>query len=123
MISLALYKVLHLVGVLLLLSSLGGIAGTYATGGASASPRLFKIAHGLALAVILVAGFGLLAKLSLASPGAWPLWVWIKIAVWLVLGGSVVALRKADRTAGSVALVLVVVAAVAAWAAVVKPAL
>ena len=41
--------------------------------------------HGLGVLVMLVAGFGLLARLNISS-FPWPTWVFIKVGLWLVLG-------------------------------------
>ena len=41
--------------------------------------------------------------------------------VWLLLGASVVVLRRAGRQAGSVLAVLALLGAVAAWSAIFKP--
>ena len=62
--SYEIYKVLHVFAALLLFASLGTLAavGSQATGGLR---RLAGIAHGVALAIIFVAGFGLMARLGL----------------------------------------------------------
>ena len=80
--------------------------------------RLLRIVHGVSLLLILVAGFGLLAKLGLA--GSWPLWVTVKILVWLALGAAPVFLRGGEAVARVALAVVVVVGAVAAWAALTK---
>src|SRR5512139_724899 len=74
------FKVLHILGILVLFASLGGVAGVrmMSASGGSTGPRLFRVLHGVALAIVLLAGFGTLTKLGFASPGTWPLWVWIK---------------------------------------------
>ena len=84
MISLETYKLIHLLGVFLLLSGLGGGAVLVMSSSANAGARkLCSMAHGIGLLLILVAGFGQLARLDL--PG-WPLWVWLKIGIWVALG-------------------------------------
>ena len=117
------YKVLHILGILVLFASLGGMAGVSMMTAARSSrgPRLFRVLHGVALAIILIAGFGILAQLGMTSPGTWPRWVWIKATVWLLLGASVVILRKSGTQAGSVLAVLALLGAVAAWSAIFKP--
>lgn len=117
------YKVLHILGILVLFASLGGLAGVrmMTAAGVSGGPRLFNVLHGVALVIVIVAGFGTLAKLGMASPGTWPLWVWIKLVVWLLLGAGLGALKKAGSQAGSVLAVLALLGAVAAWSAIFKP--
>ena len=116
MLGYASLKVVHVLGVLLLFASLGGLAALRGVGG-----RPYKILHGVALLVVFVAGFGLLAGLGLHSPGSWPAWVWIKLVVWLLLGASLAAIKRADRHAELLLLGLTILGAVAAWAALAKP--
>ena len=85
--SLAFYKWLHLAGIALVLMSLAAMAWR------AESRKLPSITHGIGLLVAFVAGFGLLAK----GGYGWPAWVWIKLVVWLVLGGvSVLFKRKPE---------------------------
>lgn len=80
-----------------------------------AARKLVLATHGAAMFLILLAGFGMLARLGIS--GSWPLWVWIKIVIWLALGALPVLLRKSDRPNGLLFFVTPVLAAIAAWAA------
>ncbi len=71
------YKLLHLIAIFSLFLSLGALLA-YSNG----KKRNVMILHGLASFVLLVSGFGLIAKLQLH---ALPIWVFIKLAVWIVL--------------------------------------
>jgi quinol-cytochrome oxidoreductase complex cytochrome b subunit len=115
-----LWKVVHLAGVIALFASLGGLAALSLVARPESS-KPFKVLHGVALGLIFLAGFGLLAKLGFGSPGSWGAWVWIKLGVWLVLGGALAFVRKAGRNATAVLLLCALLGAVAAWAAVTKP--
>jgi uncharacterized membrane protein len=91
------YRVLHIFGIILLFASLGALA---AIGGTTDHRlrRLGSIIHGVAVAVILIAGFGLLARLEMF--GGFPPWIWIKLGIWLVAGA-------AQTRAGATALFVV----------------
>ncbi len=75
------YKVLHVFSALLLFTSLGTLAAS-ARSDSGQLKKLAGIAHGVALAVIFVAGFGLMARLGMF--GAIPVWAWLKIGLWLI---------------------------------------
>lgn len=114
--SLTFYKLFHLFGVMLMFSALGAVVAAAVAG--EANPRLKKlggIAHGVALALILVAGFGLLARQGFTD--AWPLWVWLKLGIWLLFGAATVLVRKAGEKAGWLLVALPVLGAVSAWLA------
>lgn len=121
--SLQAYKLLHLLGIFVLFASLGGLAALRMKASADRpeGSKVFNILHGLALAIILIAGFGALAKLGMGSPGAWGAWVWIKLVIWLLMGASLVAIKKAGKSAPTVLVLLTVLGAVSAWAAIFKP--
>lgn len=112
------YKVLHVFAVLLLFTSLGTLAAT-GENSSDGLRRLAKIAHGVALAVIFVAGFGLLARLGMF--GEIPLWAWAKIGLWLALGLSVLPLRSRPQWVTSLWLAIPVIGGLAAWLAIRKP--
>jgi hypothetical protein len=91
------YKVLHILGLALVVLSLGGIIHHVINGGTKQSDAFRKgtmITHGVGLVLLVVAGFGMLARLGiLATP---PGWVIGKIVIWLALGAFVaIAYKKA----------------------------
>lgn len=96
--SFAAYKVIHILGILFVFAALGALLLASRDGVERGGGRkLAGMTHGIALLVVLVAGFGALARLGLSNPGAWPLWVWIKALIWLVLGGITVLIRRAPQ--------------------------
>jgi hypothetical protein len=116
-VSYAFYKILHLFAILLLFTSLGTLAAT--AKGNETLQRIARVAHGVALLLILVAGFGLLARLNLF--GAIPLWAWAKIVLWLLLGLAVLPLRRRPQWALALWISFPLVGALSAWLAVAKP--
>jgi hypothetical protein len=83
------YKVLHVLGLSLVVLSLGGIILHVINGGSKATNSFRKgamITHGIGLVLLLVAGFGMLARLGIHGV---PLWVGGKLLIWLVLGAFV----------------------------------
>ena len=118
--SYEIYKVAHLLGLSLVVLSLGGIALHAINGGSKASNTFRKgvmITHGVGLLLLLVAGFGMLARLGIHSM---PSWVIGKIVIWLALGG-LVALAYKQQMARKVWLAVPVLVAAAAVLAIVKP--
>ncbi len=97
MISYQVYKLVHLLGIMFLLSAYGGILTSSISGfQLKGSIRKFNfILHGTGLLLILVGGFGMLARLGTGD--ALPPWIQIKLAVWVLLGAGVMfAKRKAS---------------------------
>jgi len=124
MISYELYKVAHLVAVIVLFTVLGG-AMVHAINGGTASSnaarRLITIMHGAGLVVALIAGFGLLTRLDLMT-GGMPLWVAGKLIIWLLAGLMLTVPRRNPSLARPMLLAgLPFLAAAAAWLAVYKP--
>lgn len=122
MFSHALYNVVHIVGIVLLMSGLGGIAAM----GATASPakgfrRLLLALHGIGVFLILLGGFGMLARIGIVQGSSWPGWVWGKVAIWGVLGAAAILPRRFPRTAAPLLLIIPVLGGVAAYLAIYKP--
>jgi hypothetical protein len=123
MISYATYKVIHILGMLFVFTSLGALMLASREGVERGNGRkLAGLTHGIALLVVLAAGFGTLARLGLANPGGWPAWVWIKLLIWLVLGGIIVLIRRAPQLGTLLWWLLPLLGGIAAWAAIFKPA-
>ncbi len=123
--SLAAYKVLHLLGVFFLFTALGGAAAAQMAvrAGAAGADRIRKLAgatHGIALLLILIAGFGALSSLGAMQTGI-PGWAWGKVGIWVLLGASPFILRKAPRFALLFWWLLPFLGAVAAYLALYKP--
>lgn len=104
------YKILHTVGVFMVVMALSGmILGAWISGGKSFAPRKFLAAtHGIGLLLTLVAGFGLLARLGLVT--GIPSWALLKLGIWLVLGVFTLLVYRIPRL-GAVWWVLVLIAA------------
>jgi len=112
------YKLLHLFAIVLLFTSLGTLA-VAARSEKSQLRKLAGISHGVALAIIFIAGFGLLARLGMF--GSIPAWAWLKMVLWLVLAAVVIPLRRKPEWATALWLVIPIVGGMAAWLAVQKP--
>lgn len=84
--SLVFYKTIHVLGICLLFSGLGGAFLHSMNGGTKATnpSRLWlALSHGIGMALVIVGGFGALAKLGIEGI---PAWIYVKIGLWLFLG-------------------------------------
>ena len=129
MISYDVYRLIHLFGIFLLLMALGGgIVRTILvavpkgaapgdTAGASRGRGLVAASHGIALLLILLGGFGMLARLDIGMQN----WVFAKLGVWLVLGALLVLIRRAPALARPLWLAVPLLALLAGWIAAAKP--
>lgn len=126
--SYAVYKVLHLLGILAVFTSLGAAAMLALRSGTAADEdrpvkKVLMIVHGLGLIVVIVAGFGLAARRGLLvnGMGGFPAWIYGKIAIWLVLGAAVGYIRRSGGRALWWVVGLPIIGAIAAWLAVMQP--
>ena len=116
------YKLLHYAGLFLLFTSLGGLcAARFGQGQGAEGERWLKLLHGMALLMVIVAGFGMLARLGQASPAGWPLWVWLKLVIWATLGAAPVVVKRAERLAGLLLVLLPLVGLFGALLVLYKP--
>ena len=87
-----LYYILHLLGILLVFSSYGGLAMRAMAGIDSKALRKFgAITSGVGLFLILLGGFGLIARLY---NNVFPAWSIVKIVIWVVLGAMLFFINK-----------------------------
>lgn len=99
------YKFLHHIGLILTFISLGGLAAHALVGQATAKTRsVFVALHGTGLILILIAGFGWLAKLPY---GSLPGWAIVKLLVWVALGAIIVPLKRKPTLAKPIILFVV----------------
>lgn len=115
------YKVLHLVGIFLLISGLMGVFIPVWMGqGLTGQIKKFSFSlHGLGLFLILLSGFGLLARLGLARE--MPMWVYVKLAAWGLFALSISVLKRKGRIGWPLYIGLLTIFLVAAYTAVYKP--
>lgn len=117
------YKTIHAFSALLLLFAMGGLVlralESDDPGRKTPARKLASITHGVALLLLLVTGFGGLAKLGIM--GAMPLWAWLKIVLWLAFGGVVALIHKKPNLLKPLWFLLPLLAGVAAWLALYKP--
>ena len=103
---------------------LGGIALHVANGGTKASNtarKLLASVHGAALFVILLGGFGMLARLKLVQGGGLPGWIYLKLAIWVIMGAMGTVMYRAPKVARWMLVLLPLLGMAAAWIAVSKP--
>ncbi|EQA35823.1 hypothetical protein LEP1GSC047_0461 [Leptospira inadai serovar Lyme str. 10] len=99
MISYTVYKLVHILGILFLFLAFGGIALHVIGGGTkeNAQKKLIAMTHGIGLFLILLGGFGMLARLGIIWP--WPGWIIAKFLFWLLFGGLLTLFYKKPSVA------------------------
>ncbi len=114
MINYETYKVLHLASIFIFLTSASVLLLARPAG------KTWKILTGVSSLFILIAGFGLLARLGMTS--GIPNWAIAKIVIWLVVTGlgHLVAKRFPEQALKAYWVTLVL-ATLAAWLAISKP--
>ena len=122
MISIEIYKIIHLLGVMMVFLAFGGIITHVANGGMKQHGfrKTVAITHGIGLVLSLVGGFGLLARLGIVSGGL-PGWVWVKLAIWTVFAAMIGVVVRKPALAKPLWLVLLALGAFAAYLAGSKP--
>ncbi len=123
MISLNVYKLVHILGILLVFASLGGLTLHALNGGTKQSNqgrRMVAVSFGLGLFLILLGGFGMLARLGLASGGL-PAWTWVKLGIWLAVGGLLALPYRRPGAARLLWILAPALGLLAAWIGLYKP--
>ncbi|MFT5122715.1 MAG: hypothetical protein ACI9TH_001813 [Kiritimatiellia bacterium] len=112
------YHILHLAGILLVFLSLGGaIVRSMSSTDDPAIRKMVGISFGLGMLIILVAGFGFLAKSKL---GFHP-WVFMKIGIWLLIGGLFSVINKKPSLGKTLWFTIFLLGVVAAYLGYRKP--
>ncbi|PRP97339.1 hypothetical protein [Enhygromyxa salina] len=111
------YNLLHILGIVLVFMGLGALAFHGANGGDKASNKVRGMVmgtHGLGLLLILVAGFGMLAKTGAMANGL-PGWLHPKLLIWVLLGAAPVVLIRKPSAGKLVWFAVPLLAATAAY--------
>ena len=115
-VSYAFYNTLHIVGIMLVFMSLGATVLHAANGGTrehNPSRKLVAALHGVGLLVVIVAGFGMLAKNGGMNAGL-PGYIHPKLLIWLLLGAAPVLISRKPALAKSMWLIIPLLGATAA---------
>jgi hypothetical protein len=106
------YHILHILGLATLFLGFGAMQSA-----GEIKPGMKW--HGIGLVIMLISGFGMLAKLGIFA--AMPKWVIIKIAMWLVLGALPTLAKRKIIPFNLLVLVAILITGVNAWLGYLKP--
>lgn len=111
------YKILHYISIFIVIS---GITASFML---ENPPKVMKILTGISSLLLFVAGMGLISKgLNLPHGEAWPVWIYVKISLWLLVAVGAPVLGKRLGSGRGIALALLLLLLfVAAGIAVTKP--
>ncbi|HEY0931643.1 MAG TPA: hypothetical protein VGE27_17100 [Gemmatimonas sp.] len=118
------YEILHVLGIALLFSAIGGVAVHAANGGTKANSNtraLVSAVHGIGMLLILVGGFGMLARIGFAHGTNFPGWLWVKLIIWLAFGGLALLPYRKPALAKPFLLLMPVLAGIAVYMVLYKP--
>lgn len=122
MFSLLTYKVVHLVGMFVVYMALGAAIFHSANGGSkdtNSRRKLVGITHGLGMFIILLGGFGMLARMGLTS--GFPGWIWAKLVIWVLVGAALALASRLPKLAIGLWAAMPVIGGLAAYIALYKP--
>lgn len=123
MIPYIVYKLVHFFGIFVLVTTLAVTCAHVLRGGTRADNphrRLLGIAHGVAAFLILLGGFGMLARLGIVQGGL-PTWINLKLGIWLLLSLALWLVYRGARFARLVLVAIPLFAVLAAAIALYKP--
>ncbi len=120
MMSASAYKVIHLFGIFLVLMAFGGVIMRSINGGTGEHnwKKQIGIGHGVGLFLILLGGFGMMAKYNYAYGDGW---VIAKIVIWLVFGGLLTAATKMTDKGTMLWWAVIILATLSGYLAIFKP--
>lgn len=113
------YRILHFGGLFLMMMSLGAMCLRTMSGGDRNFPlrKWLGMFHGIGSLLVLVAGFGMIAKMQLQ----WEGWLFAKIAIWLALSGAPALIYRKTQWGKTFWLTIAALGFIAAWIARTKP--
>lgn len=115
MIPFPMYKNIHLLGIFMVLMALGGLLLHSINGGGRDHRWRTPVAvtHGVGVFLILLGGFGMLARLGIFW--SWPGWVAAKVLIWVYLGAIVAVIFRKPALAKPLWWITIALAALAAY--------
>ncbi len=103
------YKIIHFIGLIVLFLGIGSLIATDPR--KPAAMRRPAMIHGIGLLLILVSGFGMLAKMKMG----FPTWMIGKLVILLLLGAMIVVIKRRLIPAPAIYLIVIVLGAIAAY--------
>lgn len=116
------YRCMHIIGLMLLFTAMGGFFTHLLGGGSKRSSKAYSVmmaVHGLGLVLLVVAGFGMIAKLHV--PWGLTNWVGVKTIIWVMFGGLPMLMYRRPEGAVRWLILALTLGAVAATVAIYKP--
>jgi hypothetical protein len=123
MIPYQVYKLVHFFGIFTVLVALAVTCFHAMRGGTRAdnpARRGIALAHGMGMFLILLGGFGMLARLGIITAGL-PSWIIAKLIIWGVLGAALALPYRVPRAARPLLWALPILGVLAAYFALYKP--
>jgi hypothetical protein len=117
------YKLAHLLGIFVLLITLVLPFMHFVRSGTRTdfpNRRTLVLTHGAASFLVLLGGFGMLARLGIVHDGL-PDWILLKLAIWLLLSAALALSLRAAAVARVVLVAAPLLALLAAGIAIYKP--
>ena len=106
------YLFIHVLGALLLLLGYGALLVRAVLAADNKPFRIWgSVISGIGLLFLLVAGFGLQARLGIG----WPTWFILKMVTWLLLGGALAFINRRPDWNKILWVAVIVLAGFAAW--------
>ncbi len=121
--SLTTYNLMHLTGLAALLVGVGGMAALVAAGQdvkATGLKGVLATLHGVGLLLMIVAGFGMLARLGI-SHGGLPGWTWMKLVLWLIFALLPLWIKKSPGVAKPMLFVIPLLVMAGGYIALYRP--
>lgn len=113
------YKIIHYLGLFALVTTAVAALARGARPTPTGDPwrKRLGMLHGLSAFLVLLGGFGMLARLGMGLQG----WVWGKILIWVILGGILAVARRSAAWSSRLVVVVPLLAALAGILAFTKP--
>lgn len=118
------YKLLHFFGIFLLIAALAASSMNAMRGGNRTEwpwRQALGASHGIAAFLILLGGFGMLARLGVMHDDGLPGWVIAKLVIWFALAAAIVLPRLGQGYAKALMAALPLLAVGAGALALFKP--
>jgi uncharacterized membrane protein len=121
--SYAVYKLMHFLGIFMLITALAATSMHVLRGGnRTDNPyrRVLGAVHGIAAALILTGGFGMLARMGVMHGGL-PNWIYVKLGIWVAFAAAMIVPYRGQPYARALLIAVPVLAVAAGAVALYKP--